>query len=76
MTILPLSSWNTFPEFALLGEDTKIAPPYATMGEALLSPSSLGHKLQKGGKHQARFLRDMMRHDAALGEIPSPEILV
>ena len=53
MTILTLSSWISFLDLAKLGEDTKIAPPYATMGEALLSPSSLGQQLQEGDKHQA-----------------------
>ena len=48
MTILISSSWTTFLDRAPLGEDLMIAPPYATMGETLLSTSSLGLFLQIG----------------------------
>ena len=48
MTILISSSWTTFLDRAPLGEDLWIAPPYATMGETLLSTSSLGLFLQIG----------------------------
>ena len=56
---LIISSWITFLDHAPLGEDLMIAPPYATMGETLLSTSSLGHYLQMGGKLQAYDLLEM-----------------
>ena len=39
---LDLLSSGSFLDFAPLGEDTHIAPPYTKMGEALFDISSLG----------------------------------
>ena len=60
MTILIVSSWTTFLDRAPLGEDLMIAPPYATMGETLLSTSSLGLFLKMGGKLQAYDLIEIL----------------
>ena len=51
--ILDLFKCTTFLDCASLGEDSRIAPPYSTMGETILATSSLDHYLQMGDKLQA-----------------------
>ena len=49
MTIFVFSRWTIFLDYAPLGEDSHIAPPYTNMGETLFDISSLGHYLDDGG---------------------------
>ena len=50
---LDLLKWTTFLDYALLDEDSHVAPPYTSVGEPLIGTSSLDQYLHMGGKLQA-----------------------